>query len=568
MGVVLEAEELATRERVAVKRMGLMPGRDPSRRFVREARLLARVQHPHVVRLRSWGEAVDGPYLVMDLIEGATVDEERPPDPGAVLLQLAGAVEALHGLGMLHRDVKPSNVMVVGGQHAFLVDFGLAWDPDATPITATGAIPGTAPYLAPELLRGGTFSTASDWYALGATGYYLFEGRNPWASADLFAVASGAGLPWLEFDTLPPESARAKVLRALLSEDPAARPRSAEEVRAMLAEPDPVPLAATARIARVGGPAPGGGPGAAEVPPTGAAGGLREGPPGPSPVDRGAGPGAGGSPRGGSPIRRLEGPGLVAAVAVVSSLSTWFLVSGGAVRPAAPPSGTDPVRESAVPRLLAPPPPPPPSTAVAAGRREGAASSQAAGPAPLGRSSPLVVRAPVVPVPEAASPPVPARNPWPEEVTREESEVLPQGMDPGTPGCPDAGSGRDGEGAFQRAVCLGGSRLLSRGGEPAEEIRTLFEEAAMRGHRQAQRSLAEAALAAGGRRGRAEAENWLRQAAEGGDPESAMRLAGLLEERGREALPEAVHWYREAALQRIPEARDALLRLGIEPPEE
>ena len=167
---------LATDERlgrqVAVKVLSDTVADDDEylRRFRREARTAAGLQHPNLVRIYDF-DAGRRPYLVMEFIDGGTlaevIESGRQPELERLARELLSALRHIHAAGVLHRDVKPQNVLLDHHEHARLTDFGIAQPRDATSLTATGRVLGTESYLAPELLRGEPASERSDLYALG-----------------------------------------------------------------------------------------------------------------------------------------------------------------------------------------------------------------------------------------------------------------------------------------------------------------------------------------------------------------------------------------------------------------
>ena len=139
-------------------------------RFRREARLAAGLQHPNLVRVYDF-DAGARPYLVMEYVEGGTLAERISGgaglDPESLARELLEALRHIHAAGILHRDVKPQNVLIDGEGHTRLTDFGIALTGDATSLTRTGHVIGTETYLAPELRRGEHATERSDLYALG-----------------------------------------------------------------------------------------------------------------------------------------------------------------------------------------------------------------------------------------------------------------------------------------------------------------------------------------------------------------------------------------------------------------
>jgi len=183
--VVMEAWAPGSDEPVALKipLAGTVDDAAARARFLRGARAQEALSHPAIVAVHAVGEdARHGPWVAMTLVRGTTLSLrlDRGDLTAVVALELleqvAGGLDAAHAAGVIHRDVKPSNVLV-DGDRAWLADFGLARDADGTDTTRTGAVIGTLPYLAPELVRGGTPSAAADRYALAALAYELVVGE-------------------------------------------------------------------------------------------------------------------------------------------------------------------------------------------------------------------------------------------------------------------------------------------------------------------------------------------------------------------------------------------------------
>ncbi len=193
MGQVFRAEQLALERTVAVKVLHrrLIADDDARTRFLLEARAASRIEHPHVVAIHDLDELQDGrPYLVMEFLRGyslASVLESEGVLPPARALRLVGQVLAAladgHALGIVHRDVKPDNVMLEttsgGGDHAKLVDFGLAFWTGRSRAEAGDWVCGTPEYVSPESVRGETVDGRSDIYSVGIMLFELVSGRHP-----------------------------------------------------------------------------------------------------------------------------------------------------------------------------------------------------------------------------------------------------------------------------------------------------------------------------------------------------------------------------------------------------
>ena len=242
MGKVYLARQLTLPRQVAIKVLAGTTADPASRqRFEREAKLLASCAHQNIVRVLDFGSAPDGsPCLVMELLSGQTVEqllERRGPLPWRealqIVLQLLAGVDALHELGILHRDLKTANMMIVrqAPLQMKLIDLGIARGQAelGAHLTMRGMTVGTPAYMAPELLRGEQATVASELYAVGLILYELLEGQLPFGSRTYHEVMRRLDEPAPRPTRSPqlPEGLWRYLSRCLLAQDPAARPESA-----------------------------------------------------------------------------------------------------------------------------------------------------------------------------------------------------------------------------------------------------------------------------------------------------------------------------------------------------
>lgn len=245
-GVVWEAYDQRLGRQVAVKTLLHQHG-SPSTgtdlaRFAREMKVLARVVHPSVVLIFDQGEAAEPgrsySYLVMELLNGLTLKQvladQRPALPRALhwARQLCAALAAAHAADVIHRDVKPENIMFTGPDQQLLkvLDFGIAQIGDnQEAITTEGAVIGSAPYLAPERWRGEPGTVRSDLYSVGCVLFELFTGARPFTATSTYALmAQHLDDPPARPPALPGDLA--DLLLGLLAKEPADRPADAAEV--------------------------------------------------------------------------------------------------------------------------------------------------------------------------------------------------------------------------------------------------------------------------------------------------------------------------------------------------
>ena len=188
-GIVHLARDEVLGRLVAIKRIGLLPGTTGHdiARAEREARLAAGINHPHVVSIFDLVKDEDCYWLVMEHVEGRTLAELIKADgplphtrAAGILAQAADALVQAHKAGIVHRDVKPSNIMVNDDNHAKLGDFGIARAASDAALTQTGFVTGSPAYLAPEVASGAPATAASDVWSLGGTLFHALTGRPPY----------------------------------------------------------------------------------------------------------------------------------------------------------------------------------------------------------------------------------------------------------------------------------------------------------------------------------------------------------------------------------------------------
>ncbi|MEU2394753.1 serine/threonine-protein kinase [Streptomyces sp. NPDC007369] len=209
-------------------------------RTQKEARAAARIQHPGVVTVHDVLEHDDRPWIVMEYIDGPSLAEAaraagriEPREAARIGLHVLGALRAAHAVGVLHRDVKPGNVLLARDGRVLLTDFGIAAIEGDSSITRTGEIVGSIDYLAPERVTGGTPDPASDLWSLGATLYTAVEARSPFRRTS--PISSLQAVVNDEPPALRQSGPLGPVITALLRKDPEERP-SAQETERMLLE--------------------------------------------------------------------------------------------------------------------------------------------------------------------------------------------------------------------------------------------------------------------------------------------------------------------------------------------
>jgi len=241
MGEVYEATQLGLGRRVAFKVLHTDLGSEAGfrERFRREGQLQATLEHPHVVTVYEAGEIDDGLFLAMRLVDGVTLkqlivngelDAERTL---RILAPVADALDTAHASGLVHRDVKPQNILVGEADQAFLADFGLTRGPDQSAVTRSGQVVGTIDYIAPEQVRGEPAGTASDIYAFSGVLYECLTGSVP------YARPSDAAVLYAHLNDEPPSVHAVRddlpvgidaVLARGMAKEPDERPASAGEL--------------------------------------------------------------------------------------------------------------------------------------------------------------------------------------------------------------------------------------------------------------------------------------------------------------------------------------------------
>jgi eukaryotic-like serine/threonine-protein kinase len=239
VGEVWRAVDLVLGRPVAVKllRAEYAQHQEVLIRFRAEAKHAGSVSHPGIAQVYDYGEdgAGDSPYLVMELVDGPSLagvlaaGPLNPADTMDVLAQAAAGLQAAHAAGLVHRDVKPGNLLVGPAGQVKITDFGIAYAAWSAPITQAGALVGTPAYLAPERIAGGPATPASDLYALGVVGYQCLTGEVPFGGVP---PAATAAQPHRTLPPLPPAvpAGVAGLILELTAKDPAARPAGAGEV--------------------------------------------------------------------------------------------------------------------------------------------------------------------------------------------------------------------------------------------------------------------------------------------------------------------------------------------------
>ncbi|MEU4448787.1 serine/threonine-protein kinase [Actinosynnema sp. NPDC050801] len=247
MGIVWQAHDERLHRTVAVKQLLLQPGLaeadtdEAKRRAMREGRIAARLQHPHAIAVYDVAEDDGQPWLVMEYLPSkslSTALSERgtlpPRDVASIGSQVASALAAAHNAGIVHRDIKPGNILLGNDGTVKITDFGISRATGDVTVTATGMLAGTPAYLAPEVAKGYDPGPPSDVFSLGSTLYAAIEGAPPFGLNEntialLHQVASGKVVPPKQAGPLT------ALLMRLLRAEPEDRPTMAEAREALAA---------------------------------------------------------------------------------------------------------------------------------------------------------------------------------------------------------------------------------------------------------------------------------------------------------------------------------------------
>lgn len=234
--VVYRATQLGLQRQVALKVVSQQLSADPAfmERFEREGISAANLDHPHVIPVYDTGEADGVAFLAMKFVDGPSLDDLIRTPPGidamralAILRQTAQALDYAHQSGLVHRDVKPANILLGPGDHAYLSDFGLTRAMDGSRLTSSGVWMGTLEYVAPEQIRGAEVTSAADRYALAIVAYEALTGKPVFDHSERTALlyAHMHDTPVPPSQRRPPLGAGVDAVFArALAKDPAHRP--------------------------------------------------------------------------------------------------------------------------------------------------------------------------------------------------------------------------------------------------------------------------------------------------------------------------------------------------------
>jgi eukaryotic-like serine/threonine-protein kinase len=246
MAEVFVATDLRLRRTVALKRLpaAVTPDATAKARMAREARALARVNHPNVVMVFDTVEDDGSPFLVMELVEGDSLRQVldrrtnlEPAEAVAIASEIASGLAAAHERGIVHRDLKPANILLTASGMVKIGDFGIARSLTDVALTRTGEVFGSPPYVAPEQLTGAPVDARTDLYALGCVLFEMLAGRPPFIGEDPVALTyQHVHTEPVRVDALIPgiPQVLGTLVHGLLAKDPVERPQTADDVRRAL----------------------------------------------------------------------------------------------------------------------------------------------------------------------------------------------------------------------------------------------------------------------------------------------------------------------------------------------
>jgi len=245
MGIVYLARDLRLERVIAIKLLPPERARDAAarERFVREARMAAQLSHPHIIPIHAVEEAGEFVFFVMSFVDGETLGARvrrdgplKPHDAARFLREVAWALAYAHRQGVVHRDVKPDNILIERGSgRALVADFGIARSAGAQALSGEHELVGTPEYMSPEQASGGALDGRTDLYSLGVVGYYALSGRLPFTApsvAALLAQHVAKPCPPLAVPGIPGSLAAA--VERCLQKEPDARFQNGEELAAAL----------------------------------------------------------------------------------------------------------------------------------------------------------------------------------------------------------------------------------------------------------------------------------------------------------------------------------------------
>jgi len=253
MGEVWKAEDGDLHRTVAVKvlKENATGSETFLRRFRNEAKNAAGLAHPNIAQVFDYGDHDGTAFLVMEFVDGeplsTILERERTISEARVvriLDQTAHGLAAAHAAHVMHRDIKPGNLLIFGDDHVKITDFGVSRGMDQTTLTATGMVMGTAQYLAPELALGKQATPASDIYALGIIAFESVVGKRPFTApnaVDIAIAQVNEPVPPLPASVSP---GMRDLIMLLLEKNPRKRPHTAEDLQRVLGAlqvPDAVP---------------------------------------------------------------------------------------------------------------------------------------------------------------------------------------------------------------------------------------------------------------------------------------------------------------------------------------